>query len=320
MTRKFGVLDGLRSISIVLVLAAHMVPLGFHDATLTAGAMGMSLFFALSGFLITSTLLTNDDAFAFLVKRLARIVPLAYLYTSIVFVFFIFSPLDALLTNLFVINYIGLNPYNWHFWSLCVEMQFYITIALVVWTFGRRGLWFLWAACIAVTMMRINAGAYIDIRTHLRVDEILSGACVAMIFKDQWRGALRFPTLLLVCAAISWVACSAPSAGWLQYLRPYATATVLSVALSHRGSLIAQILSSAPLRYIANISYALYVVHPITVVGWLNDGDFWLRAFKRILSVVLTFSLAHLSTFYWESPWRRAAAAWVERRKLHYST
>src|SRR5258707_13189974 len=183
MTRKFAVLDGLRAISIILVLAAHMVPLGNHANTLTVGPMGMALFFALSGFLITSTLLNNSDVSAFIVKRMARIVPLAYLYISLIFIFFAISPIDLALTYAFVVNYIGLGPYNWHFWSLCVEMQFYLVIALTVWLWGRQGLWIVWPACIAVTLMRISVGSYIDFRTHLRVDEILAGACVAMVFK-----------------------------------------------------------------------------------------------------------------------------------------
>src|ERR1700756_2090390 len=51
-------LDGLRAISICLVLAAHLLPLGPKALHLnsTAGPMGMSLFFVLSGYLIISTL------------------------------------------------------------------------------------------------------------------------------------------------------------------------------------------------------------------------------------------------------------------------
>src|ERR1700682_3044087 len=91
---KFPVLDGLRAISILLVLACHLLPLGPKALRLneTAGAMGMSLFFALSGFLITSGLLRNSSIHEFLVRRLARILPLAYAYTLVVFLVFSFEP------------------------------------------------------------------------------------------------------------------------------------------------------------------------------------------------------------------------------------
>jgi len=293
-----------------------MVPLGSHDRTLAAGAMGMSLFFVLSGFLITSTLQSHPDVFAFLVKRLARIVPLAYLYTTIIFTIIVFQPVDALLTDTFLANYIDINAYNWHFWSVCVEMQFYFAVAIAVWLLGRRALWLLWPSCIVVTLLRIQAGSFMDFRTHLRVDEILSGACVAMAFKDTWRGALRFPTPLLLCAVAAWIYTCTPTTGWLQGFRPYTTAAILSILLSYPDIRIARLLSTTPLRYIANISYALYIIHPITYFGWMGTGSFWQRAVKRLVSFTLTFSLAHLSTNWWEKPWRAAAAGLIERRKL----
>src|SRR5260370_42557576 len=103
---KYPVLDGLRAISILLVLACHMLPLGPKSLRLneTAGAMGMSLFFALSGFLIASLLMHNDDIVEFLVKRLTRILPLAYAYPLIVFSLIQFDPATMFWTSSFVGN------------------------------------------------------------------------------------------------------------------------------------------------------------------------------------------------------------------------
>src|SRR5664280_494896 len=83
------VLDGLRAISILLVLSGHLLPIGpkFLELNETAATMGMSLFFALSGFLIATLLLHNPDVVEFAAKRLGRILPLAYAYTFLVFVF-----------------------------------------------------------------------------------------------------------------------------------------------------------------------------------------------------------------------------------------
>src|SRR5437868_1260264 len=178
---KLPVLDGLRAISILLVLACHLLPLGPKALRLneTAGAMGMSLFFALSGFLITSGLARNPNVHEFIARRLARILPLAYAYTFVVFLFFSFDPKALLWTNLFVVNYLTqylANGWTEHFWSLCVEVQFYLAIALVVLATGRKGLWIVWPSCLLITLLRINAGAYLAVQTHLRVDEILAGA------------------------------------------------------------------------------------------------------------------------------------------------
>ncbi len=319
---KFPVLDGLRATSILLVLACHLLPLGPKALRLneTAGAMGMSLFFALSGFLITSGLMKNADVHEFAARRLARILPLAYAYTLIVFAVFTFNPRALLWTDLFTVNYLTqyLEP-GWtsHLWSLCVEIQFYISIAVVVLISGRKGPWLVWPACLAITLLRIGNGAYISLETHLRVDEILSGACTATLLGTI--ASKRSPRLLplwLGAAALMWAISSHPSAGWFQYFRPYATALMLFLTLKYGIANPKTILSSAPAKYIATISYALYVVHPATAHGWMSEGGVIAKyLLKRPASFCLSFFFAHLSTFYWERPWQMAAKRWIEKRR-----
>ena len=321
-TEKIPVLDGLRAISILLVLATHMLPLGpkFLKLNDTAGAMGMSLFFALSGFLITSTLLHNTDLYEFLVKRLTRIVPLAYAYTFFVFTFLFFDPKAAFWTASFLINYFTeymIGGYNNHFWSLCVEMQFYACIALVVLIWRKKGLWIVWPACMIVTALRISDGAYIAIQTHLRVDEILAGACIATLYQSSWEGRVRYPTVFAGCAAALWFLSGNPHMAWFQYFRPYATAMFLAVVLCHKNTFLAECLTSRFMRYIAAVSYALYVIHPLTIHGWLNQGSIAERyLLKRPISFLMAFGAAHISTFYWEKRWMQAGRKWIEARRI----
>ena len=297
-----------------------MLPIGPRSLRLneTAGAMGMSLFFALSGFLIISLLLQNDNVVEFLIKRLTRILPLAYIYAFIVFTVIQFDPASVFWTASFVENYTThLNGYNSHFWSLCVEVQFYIFIAFVVFATGARGLWFVWPACLVITAIRVSEGAYINILTHLRVDEILAGGCVAMLYHRFRFGAHRFLNVLVVLAAILWFLSSSPFSGWLQYMRPYASAALLAAVLCHRGTYLAAVLSSAPMRYLATISYALYVIHHATYQGWFNEGTSFDRyILKRPISFAMTFALAHFSTFYWERPWLEAGKRWIRQRRI----
>ena len=183
------VLDGLRAISILLVLACHMLPLGpkFMELNYAAGAMGMSFFFALSGFLITSTLLHNANIYEFAVKRLTRILPLAYLYTFFVYTFVFFDPRAALWTSTFLINYFDayfVDGLNAHFWSLCVEMQFYFAVGLVVLLGGSKALWLVIPMCLVITGIRIHEGAYIAIQTHVRVRQEFLPALVLRCFTN----------------------------------------------------------------------------------------------------------------------------------------
>src|SRR5450631_310914 len=83
------VLDGWRGISILCVLAGHMLPLGpkFLQFNAMIATTGMSLFFILSGFLIVSMLVRKDNVAAFLVRRVCRIVPLAWAFLIVVLSF-----------------------------------------------------------------------------------------------------------------------------------------------------------------------------------------------------------------------------------------
>jgi peptidoglycan/LPS O-acetylase OafA/YrhL len=319
--RRLPSLDGLRAISILLVLAAHMLPLGpkWLQLNSTAGTMGMSLFFALSGFLITSTLKQNSNVQEFLMKRFARIAPLAYAYVLVLVALQSIDGDAALWTMSFFLNYshAHIAGANGHFWSLCVEVQFYAAIAMIVLLLGPKGLWIIWPACLMVTGLRIGAGNYISIVTHLRADEILAGACVATLPIDSRSEETKAPLLLICLAVVIWVLTCHPGTGSVQYLRPYASAALLAVFVWYAGSALHDVLSSHPLRYIAAISYALYVIHPLTLQGWMNTGGSLERyLLKRPLSFIATFAAAHVSTFYWERLWQRAGKDWIARRRL----
>jgi peptidoglycan/LPS O-acetylase OafA/YrhL len=311
-------LDGLRAISICLVLAAHLLPLGPKALHLnsTAGPMGMSLFFVLSGYLIISTLKSATIP-EFIVKRLARILPLAYLYILLVFLFFGLSK-QSLLSHLgFIVNYRldQMIPVTEHLWSLCVEVHFYVFVTLLAAAGGRRALALVWPCCLAITAIRINQGAYIDVATHLRMDEILAGACIATLPTSRLR-ATAAPLIIWALAAGAWVGTSHPDSGWLQYLRPYAAGLLLAATLSQPPNRLIAVLSGRTFRYIAAVSYALYVIHPLTAHGWWNDGSVWQRyLLKRPLGFILTLVAAHMSTFYWERVWIQAARRWVRSRR-----
>jgi len=321
-TDRYKVLDGLRAISILLVLACHLLPLGpavlrFNEA---AGAMGMSLFFILSGFLITSRLLDNPDIVEFLTRRLARILPLSYTYTLIIFTVIYFYPPGIVWTDLFTINYMDqylVTGLNNHLWSLCVEIHFYAAIGLAVALAGRRAVWLVWPACLLVSYLRFQQSQYLAIETHLRVDEILAGACVATVLARLPRlDNVTQIRLILLVAAACWAVASHSAAGAFQSLRPYATAALLYASIHYGRVRPDTVLCSRPLRYIADISYALYVIHPATAYGWMNEGGPYVRyLLKRPISFALTFGLAHLSTFSLERSAQNLAKAWLRKRR-----
>lgn len=305
-----GVLDGVRALSILLVIAGHLLPLGPSEwgVNYSAAVGGMSLFFILSGFLICSFLLNDPPIGEFLVKRVTRIVPAVTLYLFVVFVVIDFAPMRALVTGVYLSNY--LTDYgghlNGHLWSLAVEMHFYVFAAVLAALFGRRGLIVFTGAMLAVTALRIATGTGVSIKSHFRVDEILAGASLALFYYGRFGAHAKIKKALgagLPFFIIFWAATLRPDWELLFYLRPYAAMLLVGSILFCRLSLVRATLESSPMRYIATISYALYIWHFFVVSYGMNEGSDMVRYLvKRPISIALLLVIAHASTFYWEQP------------------
>ena len=271
---RYQVLDGWRGVSIVLVLCGHLLPLGPKDLALNGAvaAMGMSIFFTLSGFLITSFLLHRPSVGSFLIRRLFRIVPLAWL-TCIAYLLLRGAQVDVWLAHL--LFYGNLPPFlllstTAHIWSLCLEMQFYVGIALLVATFGRGRLPVLALLCVAVTTARVVWQQPMTIVTWFRIDEILAGCTVALLLHRYPEGAVssllaKVPLALLLAALF--LSCHEKFLP-LNYLRPYLAGGLVACTLFCGETWLAKAMHNRVLGYLAAVSYALYVlIHSLRTRG-----------------------------------------------------
>ena len=319
---RIGALDGVRAVSILLVLAGHLLPLTFMgvDGNSAAATAGMALFFVLSGYFVTRILERGATTRDFLIRRLLRIVPLAYLFAVAVFVLFKPDPVMLRNTLLFTLNYTD-GPYIWqtgHLWSLCVEMQFYLAMAMLYLVLGSRAKWVLLAAAPAVTTLRILSGDGWSTFTHLRCDELLAGGLLYLSMSGAygdlsklWR---RLVPALPLIAVLFLLTCS-PAVPVAPLLRAWPAALLVGAILCLPTGPLTRLLNAAPMAYVAKISYALYVVHLACVSGPLKGGDkVFLYAVKRPISFALMFLLAHLSTTYFEAFWNRLAHRLTQRR------
>jgi len=320
-SRRLPVLDGWRGISILLVLLGHLFPMGPKSWAMNApvAAAGMAIFFTLSGFLITSVLLDDPDLRRFLIHRVMRIVPLAWLAMALTLGL---TQADAARYAPHLLFYANLFPNlltegTAHFWSLCVEMQFYVGVALLVSALGRRALYVLPALALTVTLYRAAQHYPIDIRTDKRIDEILAGCTLALLwhrgapgFRREW---LRFMPLALVPLLLASGHAALP---WLNYGRPYFAATLVGSTLGlSSGGRLQRALSSRTLKYVAEISFALYVVHGCLTASWLATGDKWVKYAKRPLFLAVTWLLAHLSSRYYEATFIGLGRRWANRQR-----
>ena len=301
-----SVLDGWRGISILFVLAAHLLPLSpksWHF-NVSTGILGMVIFFILSGYLITSFLIKNQDLFVFAIRRACRIIPLSWLYLAVALT--ISSATFDTWTSHFLF-YANLPPKNLmlltdHFWSLCVEVQFYIGVTILVFLFGKRGLLILPALALLFTSLRVFHHVTASSITFYRIDEILAGCTLALIYHGKFRnhffvGIKKLPiTPVFILLVISCM----PQGQWLNYFRPYLAATLIGLTLLNPDSILSKMLNNKFLIYCAGISYSLYVIHPLLAESWLGSGDRFEKYAKRPLLFIVLFIIAHLSTRYFE--------------------
>ncbi len=303
---RLAVLDGWRGISILFVLATHLVPMGPKPWRLNhaSGVVGMALFFTLSGFLITLFLLHHTSVLDFLIRRFCRIIPLAWVAVAVAVVYS-HSSTSACLANFFFyanIPPVRLTEIGGHLWSLCIEVQFYVAVALMFAALGGRGLMLLPVLSLCVTAARVATGTYCIGVTYLRLDEILAGATLALVHEGKLGAAAQrilgrinpyvlVPLLLVSCH---------PDTAFANYFRPYISATLIGSTLFNTNTSLSRVLRWRSLAYIAEISYALYVIHQFLEFSWLGEGDKLVKYAKRPLLIAAAFGLAHLSTFYYE--------------------
>jgi peptidoglycan/LPS O-acetylase OafA/YrhL len=142
-TQRIPSLDGLRAISITLVILSHLVKWKHVSLQVIGsyGALGVFIFFVLSGYLITNLLLREHERTGtvslrdFYIRRAFRIFPAALVFLTVVIILFWhqmrwFHILAALL---YVANMDLTRPWIFgHLWSLSIEEQFYLLWPLAV--------------------------------------------------------------------------------------------------------------------------------------------------------------------------------------------
>lgn len=148
---KFSPLDGLRGIAVLVVFLSHssgfrqrLTPwTSFHGT----GHLGVYLFFVLSGFLLTWSLLASPriNFRGFYLRRFFRIAPLFYLVVSVVFALQLWSG-RVDLYNLHIkeggfgyLRHLLFYQGDSVFWTIAAEFEFYIILPFLVLALGRGG-------------------------------------------------------------------------------------------------------------------------------------------------------------------------------------
>jgi peptidoglycan/LPS O-acetylase OafA/YrhL len=338
----FGSLDALRALSIAGVIWHHAGAPNHAWRLLDRGAHGVTLFFAISGFLITTLLLRERERFGsislprFYARRTLRIFPLyfAVLGGFCAVMWWLggesrsaqrfFDALPHYLTYTANWGTSHAAPFGYS-WSLSAEEQFYLLWPPVLVLLGTRlAVWPLVGLLIAHQAAAVG-----------RLDGILPPGSFGNRLLATVQPAIGLGVLLAVVlrtrrghAALSAILGGryAPVLGFaimvgvlsLPPLDP-ATAVVIDVAMAlvvasvviPRAHVLAKPLGSWPLVRIGVVSYGMYLFHGPVMTGARALGLSPVLAF--LASLVATWGLAELSFATFEKVFRRLKSRFERR-------
>lgn len=299
-------LDGLRALAITLVLLSHCVVPPDEGLvawatrhTISNGKLGVDLFFALSGYLITRILLgekARPRYFSrFYARRALRIFPPYFALLAAMFVLVPVLPFGPLgsrwpfvtyTTNLWwILHRFGLvtgrAPYEplAHTWSLAIEEQFYVAFPVVVYVLDRRHLrWLLWAVVGLSPVARLATNAMVGPGlsywlTFCRLDVLAMGALVAVTLDEKasvsssWLRRAQLLLLVFTAATVGlW------GMRQINFEKPFfngvgltivdgAAALLVVVAVLRGSAAIDAWLRWKPAVALGRISYGVYLFH-----------------------------------------------------------
>ena len=331
-------LDGLRALAVITVMAFH---LGW--SFVPGGAFGVSLFFTLSGYLITQVMLADHaragkvDLKRFWSRRLRRLAPgsiVCLIAVAVVALCGLFEG-NRLRGDLFAA--LGYSA-NWrfatagttyaqlfesapspvlHFWSLAIEEQFYVIFPLLMIVLLRwhkilvPTLALLTAASVAA-MVLTNSRNLAYYGTHTRAAELLIGALLALVVpvSKQIRGlSAKIFAAVGAVAFVGFVFIATHAHTNDQWLYQGGLSGFALIS----GALIISVLVPGPIRLlmtsrpmvaIGRITYSLYLFHwPVFVV--LNRDRMGFDGFAlSVTRIGVTVLLACLSAWLIENPIR----------------
>ena len=284
------------------------------------GALGVDVFFGLSGLLITKLLLDEHDRTgeislkAFYIRRCFRILLPCFFYVAVLCTFsLVQNQLELISSILFFRNYLPADffgPYTVHLWSLAVEEHFYLLwppiLVLATVKSGRQVAMWLSVACALWRILcteffpAIANYAYPQFRTDYRIDTLFWGCVIAFVLRESYPHLKQRLTPLVWSAILTaYLLCllfySPLTRLWMPMLIPL----LIAGTLTHPTWRLSRILELRPIRWIGRLSFSLYMWQLLFLVETSHSPNWW-QQFP--VNILLAFLAAVASYYLVERP------------------
>lgn len=325
--RRIPSLDGLRAISITLVLAGHFTYSEYHGSEMAGFAqLGVRVFFVISGYLITMLLIREHAATEtinlhnFYLRRAYRILPAAMAFTIPILILYRSEMhwYDAASAIFYFVDFRPATPWIvGHLWSLSVEEQFYFLWPSVLKKWHRYRVPILVAIAIQVPFFR-TACYYFKValggdRMFFGVADCLAIGCLAAMFEGRigrikpWMAAL----MVVAVVAVNYYPANTPlrTMFLLFVLTPISHLSIAGILL-HVVQTPYRALNVAPMVWLGKISYSLYL--------W-QQPFFYNPIRPPLYFYLLAFGFACLSYYLVERPLLKIRDASPQTRRPHFT-
>jgi peptidoglycan/LPS O-acetylase OafA/YrhL len=346
--KRIPSLDGLRTISVALVVLSHFLPLVGYYNTQNVGILGVKFFFVISGFLITGLLLKEIDKTSsvnltkFFFRRTLRIFPPYYFYLLVMFIalkFDIISFTESFRPSLtYTSNYFVPETWNLlHTWSLSVEEQFYLIFPFVLIFLGKRKIaWLLGALVLLCPLLRLydfhvngeSAKMWIYYGFHANADGLATGCLLAIFYERLHKSEFYLRLLnsrLIFVAPVLMILVNSYTEPRALYLGASFTISNLLIALcidwaitNYQSNFFGRLLNTAPMEKIGVMSYSIYLWQQ----PFLNhDTVLWFNAFPyNFIGIALFSSISYFLIEKLSLRWRGALEEKLFTRKPKVET
>jgi peptidoglycan/LPS O-acetylase OafA/YrhL len=302
--KRLDALDGLRGVAILLVMGFHyfhhlespyyksqLYPWGEYFSAVPVfkyGYLGVELFFIISGFVIALTLEKSGSPLEFLLRRFVRIWP-ALLFSAIL-TFFLLNLSDApfaltrrqmwpnflpSLTLTPTMLWSGTFPHvdfvTGVYWSLVVEIRFYLIAALLFWglsgkNFARNLTIFALVDCCIWFLLRLVSPQTAELYNVALVPEFMPWFAAGALFYEMYQNRISHRLAFAMLVAVFIPICISSTHYAIISRNPVVASAIAFVFLATFWLLIAKnghvnILQARPLVWVGECSYSVYLFH-----------------------------------------------------------